>query len=50
MSRGGKEILEFYKMAEYEKVFPVLIEHKYTKALDEEKTYILDSELCIIEV
>lgn len=45
-----EEILEFYKMAGYEKVFPVLIEHKYTKALDEEKTYILDSELCVIEV
>lgn len=44
-----EELKEFYKFCAYEKVYIILLERFYDFSSDEEKHWILDKDLCLIE-
>lgn len=43
------ELKEFYKFCAYEKVYMILVERFYNFSSEEEKHWILDKDLCLIE-
>lgn len=46
----AEELLQFYEYASYEKVMLLLLEGDYREANSHEKNWILDKDLCMIEV
>lgn len=44
------ELISLYEMAAYEKMYLFLIENKQTNRLEKEKIFILDKDLCIINL
>ena len=44
-----KEVELLYEFAFYEKIYIIIVESKHTPMLNNEKCWIIDNELCMIE-